>query len=161
MLRSVGKYIYFIWENTKQISKFKVCIMLNVQRFSTCSIAHLLSSLVTLKYIRSNDFRISTGIKILNMYNAAFMAHNILLTALQDMDLKPKYNILYVNAASSINWCPKIMLRICVPAGFIYFLWTYGPDQRRTLQQWQTDGPYPIRPFRKINFFSEAKIIHQ
>ncbi len=70
-----------------------------VRPLFTCSIAQALSSLVIPKYIRSRYFRIRNV--ILNMYKNAFIAHNILPAASQDVNLKLKYKILYVNAAST------------------------------------------------------------
>jgi hypothetical protein len=49
--------------------------------------AHVLSSLVTPRHTLRNDFKILTINLILNMYNTAFIAHNILRTASQEMGL--------------------------------------------------------------------------
>jgi hypothetical protein len=51
--------------------------MLMLDGFFTCSIARVLSLLITTINIRINNFII---LEILNLYNGGFIVHNILLT---------------------------------------------------------------------------------
>jgi hypothetical protein len=48
-----------------------------------------------------------------------------------------------------MNWCPKsplpLSLRVCVPTGFLYFLWKYGFPSA-AVDAWHTDRQ-TIRPF--------------
>jgi hypothetical protein len=60
----------------------------------------IINSRIRPAYIRSTDFISNTRSLILSLYNGGFVAHNILRTGSQDMDLKVQCKSLYVNAAS-------------------------------------------------------------
>jgi hypothetical protein len=77
-------------------------------------------------------------LKIKNLYNGGFIAHNILITASQDMDThrcieisyitdcEAVWHLFYIETNVGIEQLASLALPICVPAGFLYFLWTYG-----------------------------------
>jgi hypothetical protein len=73
------------------------------------------------------------------MYNTAFIAHNILRIASQDTglhcfmkisyltDCEAVWNLFYIQANfKSSSLLASHALPICVPAGFLYLLWTYS-----------------------------------